>query len=70
MFGRELKFSITGFADEIAAAASLVMGQCAEGTPVVLVRGLKWDGQNNRASDLLRRPSEITPELVMRVHHA
>jgi coenzyme F420-0:L-glutamate ligase / coenzyme F420-1:gamma-L-glutamate ligase len=67
LFGRELKFSITGYADEIAAAASLVMGQCDEGTPVVVVRGLKWYGENSRASELLRRPSVLTPELVERV---
>jgi coenzyme F420-0:L-glutamate ligase / coenzyme F420-1:gamma-L-glutamate ligase len=67
LFGRILKFSITGFADEIAAAASLVMGQCDEGTPVVVVRGLKWNGFNSKAAELLRRPSELTPELVVRV---
>ena len=31
-----------GFADEIAAAASLLMGQADEARPVVLVRGLRW----------------------------
>jgi len=29
----------TGFADEVAAAASLLMGQADEGRPVVLVSG-------------------------------
>jgi len=67
LFGRVLQFSITGYADEIAAAASLVMGQCDEGTPVVVVRGLKWRGFTSTASELLRRPSVLTPELVMRV---
>jgi coenzyme F420-0:L-glutamate ligase/coenzyme F420-1:gamma-L-glutamate ligase len=67
LFGRTLKFSITGFADEIAAAASMVMGQCDEGTPVVIVRGLKWNGFTGRASELLRRPSAVTPELVVQV---
>jgi len=37
LFGRELQVSVTGHADEIAAAASLVMGQSAEGQPVVVV---------------------------------
>ena len=64
LLGRKLQFSITGYADEIAAAASLVMGQCDEGTPVVVVRGLKWNGLNSKASELLRRPSVLTPELV------
>jgi coenzyme F420-0:L-glutamate ligase/coenzyme F420-1:gamma-L-glutamate ligase len=68
LFGREMRFSVTGFADEIAAAASLVMGQCDEGTPVVVVRGLKWDGMKT-GEDLkaLTRPSELTPELVVRL---
>ena len=42
LFGRALQVSITGFADEIAAAASLVMGQGDEAQPVVLMRGLSW----------------------------
>jgi coenzyme F420-0:L-glutamate ligase / coenzyme F420-1:gamma-L-glutamate ligase len=58
LFGRGLQVSITGHADEIAAAASLVMGQGAEGQPVVVVRGLTWDGPDNSASELLRPPEE------------
>ena len=42
LFGRTLEVTETGFADEIAAAASLVQGQAAEATPIVLVRGLTW----------------------------
>ena len=38
--GRELRVSVVGHADEIAAAASIVMGQGNEGIPAVLVRGL------------------------------
>lgn len=63
LLGRELKFTVTGFADEIAAAASLVMGQGSEGTPVIVVRGLKYPV----TKDPLQRPSEITPHLVSRV---
>jgi len=36
---RPLKVTETGFADEVAAAASLLMGQADEGRPVVLVSG-------------------------------
>ncbi len=39
LFGRELKVSQQAVADELAAAASLVQGQGAEGKPIVLVRG-------------------------------
>ena len=42
LFGRALEVTETGFADEIAAAASLVQGQADEATPIVLVRGLSW----------------------------
>jgi len=37
--GRPLQFTESGFADEVAAAASLLMGQADEGHPVVLVSG-------------------------------
>jgi coenzyme F420-0:L-glutamate ligase/coenzyme F420-1:gamma-L-glutamate ligase len=39
LFGRELVVTTVGAADELAAGASLVMGQTDERTPVVLVRG-------------------------------
>ncbi|MEZ5458240.1 MAG: coenzyme F420-0:L-glutamate ligase [Steroidobacteraceae bacterium] len=39
LFGRELRRTDIGVADELAAAASLLMGQANEGRPVVLVRG-------------------------------
>ncbi len=58
LFGRILQVSISGFADEIAAAASLVMGQGDEAQPVVLVRGLSWNLPANPASNLVRPASE------------
>ena len=58
LFGRTLMVSITGFADEIAAAAGLVMGQGAEGQPAVLLRGLTWSGAVNPAAELLRPAQE------------
>ena len=51
LFGRILQVSISGFADEIAAAASLVMGQGDEAQPVVLVRGLSWQAPANPAAE-------------------
>ena len=39
LFGRELQVTQVAAADELAAGASLLMGQTAEGRPVVLVRG-------------------------------
>ena len=58
LFGRTLQVSIVGFADEIAAAASLVMGQAAEAMPVVLVRGLVWSDPPSPAQALVRAPEE------------
>ena len=57
LFGRELRVSVTGHADEIAAAASLVMEQSAEGQPVV-VCGLTLRGPDNGASELVRPAAE------------
>jgi coenzyme F420-0:L-glutamate ligase/coenzyme F420-1:gamma-L-glutamate ligase len=57
LFGRELKHSELGLADEVAAAASLVMGQAAEGRPVVLARGVPYERREGRAADLIRSKS-------------
>ncbi len=58
LFGRALTISETGFADEIAAAATLVMGQGAEGAPAAILRGLSWRGAPTGARALLRKPEE------------
>ncbi len=58
LFGRTLEVSIVGFVDEIAAAASLLQGQAAEGRPVVLVRGLEWSAPSAPAAALVRTPEE------------
>jgi coenzyme F420-0:L-glutamate ligase/coenzyme F420-1:gamma-L-glutamate ligase len=58
LFGRKLQVTIVGFADEIAAAASLIMGQAGEGLPVVLVRGLTWTEPSAPARSLLRPAAE------------
>ena len=58
LFGHELRVTETGFADEIASAASLLMGQAAEATPAVLVSGLSWSAPSMPANALLRPPEE------------
>ena len=58
LFGRILEVSIIGFADEIAATASLLQGQAAEGQPVVIVRGLTWTAPDAPVSELVRPPEE------------
>ena len=56
LFGRQLLVTETGFADEIAAAAGLVMGQADEAVPMVLVRGLCWSAPEAAAAALIRPP--------------
>jgi coenzyme F420-0:L-glutamate ligase/coenzyme F420-1:gamma-L-glutamate ligase len=58
LFNRSLRHTEVGSADEIAAAASLVMGQGAEGRPIVLVRGIRALHSDGRAADLVR-PKEL-----------
>lgn len=58
LFGRNLRATESGFADEVAAAASLVMGQAAEGRPVVLVRGLTLSGAERPVAHLIRDAEE------------
>ena len=41
LYDRELKTTQIAIADELAAAASLLMGQADEGIPIVLIRGFK-----------------------------
>jgi coenzyme F420-0:L-glutamate ligase/coenzyme F420-1:gamma-L-glutamate ligase len=54
LFGYTLKITIVGVADELAAAASLLMGQAAEGAPVVHVRGFPYPLTEGDFSQLLR----------------
>lgn len=54
LFGFTLRITQVGVADELAAAASLVMGQAAEGTPVVHVRGFPYSLREASLQELLR----------------
>ena len=56
--GRALRVTQVGLADEIAAAAELLMGEADEGRPAVLVRGLDWHGPPAPAAALIRRREE------------
>lgn len=57
LFGYRLQHTEVGTADEIAAAASMLMGQAGESTPVVLIRGLRLPAQDGKAADLVRPES-------------
>ena len=52
--GRELRVTTVGYADQIASAAELLMGEAAEGRPAVLVRGLTWDQPESNVRALVR----------------
>jgi coenzyme F420-0:L-glutamate ligase / coenzyme F420-1:gamma-L-glutamate ligase len=54
LFDFHLRITQVGAADELAAAASLVMGQAAEGTPVVHVRGFPYALREGKINELLR----------------
>lgn len=58
LFGRTLEVTVVGLADEVAAAASLLQGQAAEGQPVVAVRGLRWSAPAAPAAALVRSADE------------
>jgi coenzyme F420-0:L-glutamate ligase/coenzyme F420-1:gamma-L-glutamate ligase len=52
--GRALRVTEVGVADEIAAAASLLMGQAGEGRPVIHVRGFPYARREGAAAELVR----------------
>jgi len=54
LFDYELHATLVGAADELAAAASLMMGQAAEKTPVVHARGFPYQLRDANLRELLR----------------
>jgi coenzyme F420-0:L-glutamate ligase/coenzyme F420-1:gamma-L-glutamate ligase len=59
LFGRPLQVTVIGHADEVAAAASLLMGPAAEGLPVVVVRGLPSPvAPDGTAAEIIRPAAE------------
>lgn len=57
LFGNVLEVTEPAVADELAAAASLVMGQAAEACPVVLVRGAQLRPSSEGSAALIRERS-------------
>ena len=53
LYGRELQTTQTATCDELASAASLIMGQADEGLPVVIIRGFDaFDTLRNTDSNI------------------
>ncbi|HEV2358859.1 MAG TPA: coenzyme F420-0:L-glutamate ligase [bacterium] len=57
LYGYTLRTSTEAIADELAAAATLLQGQCAEAVPAVLVQGLAVADGPGGAAQLLRDPA-------------
>ncbi|MBH81205.1 MAG: coenzyme F420-0:L-glutamate ligase [Gammaproteobacteria bacterium] len=55
LYGRELKVTLINRADALAGAATLVMGETVERTPVVLIRGLAAQ-ESDQDAKLIVRP--------------
>jgi coenzyme F420-0:L-glutamate ligase/coenzyme F420-1:gamma-L-glutamate ligase len=47
LFGHELKITIQGIVDEVAACANMLMGESDEGTPIAIIRGY-WYLEDDR----------------------
>jgi coenzyme F420-0:L-glutamate ligase/coenzyme F420-1:gamma-L-glutamate ligase len=62
LFGQTLKVKNVAAVDEAAAAAELLMGQAGEGTPVVLLRGLKGVAEASRACNASSDDLQISRE--------
>ncbi len=57
LFERKMEVTEVAVADELAAAASFMMGQAAEGVPVVLIRGANLRPSDQGSSELIRDKS-------------
>lgn len=58
LFGYKLEITQVGAADELASAASLVMGQASEGNPVVHTRGFPYNLREGQLNELIRPKQE------------
>ncbi len=57
LFGRQLQVSEVAVADSLAAAAVLMMGEAAEGTPLVLIRGAGAGDDRGQTARAALRPA-------------
>jgi len=58
MFGHTLEVTEIALADQVAAAANLVMGEATEAIPAAIVRGLEYPRSERPVSVLLRPKNE------------
>lgn len=58
LFGYTLQHTEVGTADQIAAAATLMLGQAAEAIPAVIVRGAPFEARDGSAQEI-NRPASL-----------
>jgi coenzyme F420-0:L-glutamate ligase/coenzyme F420-1:gamma-L-glutamate ligase len=58
LFGYTLQHTEVGLADQIASAATLLLGQAAESIPAVIVRGAPYEPREGSAREI-NRPQEM-----------
>ena len=58
LYGRSMRVTESAFADQVATAAAMVMGETNEAIPVVHIRGLQWNEPTGSSRDLIRDKSE------------
>ncbi|MDH4213496.1 MAG: coenzyme F420-0:L-glutamate ligase [Candidatus Thorarchaeota archaeon] len=58
LYGHELRSSLVCIADELAAAAELIMGQADEGIPAAIIRGLDLQHEEGSATQIIRSENE------------
>jgi coenzyme F420-0:L-glutamate ligase/coenzyme F420-1:gamma-L-glutamate ligase len=54
LFGYALQHTDIGLADMVASAATLLLGQAAEGVPAVLVRGVTYSRRDGTSTEIYR----------------
>ena len=59
LYGYELVGSEECIADELAASASLLMGQSNEGRPVIVIRGYRLPDKPHRPATAIQRPAAM-----------
>jgi len=57
-FGYKLRVTEIGSADELAATASILMGQADEGRPLVVIRGFPYPLRESKLAELIRDESD------------
>ncbi|MDC0185865.1 coenzyme F420-0:L-glutamate ligase [Gammaproteobacteria bacterium] len=58
LFERELQTTCIAWADQLAAAATLIMGESNEGIPVVIIKGINTPSETDSIHDLIRPKNE------------